>query len=180
VLQKRNNLRAELAGMEAEAKSIENEAAIAAETARATAEQELQRLRAELEKLRLECDVVLPAEAARLASESRARGDAAPLVENGKAAAEALRLVSLEWKAAGTHSREVYILQQLRSFVEAAVGRVSQTEVGDLRIVDGGDGQAYSAFVANFPAAVARVMAETARAVGVDVRALMGRREEAR
>ena len=180
VLQKRNNLRAELAGMEAEAKSIENEAAIAAETARATAEQELQRLRAELEKLRLECDVVLPAEAARLASESRARGDAAPLVENGKAAAEALRLVSLEWKAAGADSREVYLLQQLRLFVEAAVGRVAQTEIGDLRIVDGGDGQAYSAFVANFPAAVARVMAETARAVGVDVRALLGRREEAR
>src|SRR5688572_9424136 len=180
VLQKRNNLRAELAGMEAEAKSIENEAAIAAETARATAEQELQRLRAELEKLRLECDVVLPAEAARLASESRARGDAAPLVENGKAAAEALRLVSLEWRAAGENSREVYLLQQLRSFVEAAVGRVAQTEVGELRIVDGGDGQAYSAFVANFPAAVARVMAETARAVGLDVRSLLGQKEAGR
>ena len=48
-----------------------------------------------------ECDVVLPAEAARLAAEARARGEAAPLVENGKAAAEALRLVAAEWKAAG-------------------------------------------------------------------------------
>ena len=163
--------------MEAKAKSIENEAAIAAETARATAEQELQRLRAELEKLRLECDVVLPAEAARLASEARARGEAAPLVENGKAAAEALRLVSAEWKTAGKSGREVYLLQQLRSFVESAVARVAQTEVGELKIVDGGDGQAYAAFVANFPAAVARVMAETAQAVGVDVRALLGSKE---
>jgi flotillin len=161
--------------MEGEAKSIENEAAIAAETARSKAEQELQRLRAELEKLRLECDVVLPAEAARLASEARARGEAAPLIENGKAAAEALRLVSAEWKSAGKSGREVYLLQQLRSFVEAAVARVAQTEVGELNIVDGGDGQAYAAFVANFPAAVARVMAETAQAVGVDVRALLGK-----
>jgi flotillin len=166
--------------MEAQAKSIENEAAIAAETARSTAEQELQRLRGELEKLRLECDVVLPAAAARQAAESRARGEAAPLVENGRAAAEALKLVSAEWKAAGQIGREVYLLQQLRSFVEAAVARVSQTEVGELNIVDGGDGQAYAAFVANFPSAVARVMAETARAVGVDIRSLVGGKEVVR
>jgi hypothetical protein len=64
--------------------------------------------------------------------------------------------------------------------VEAAVARVAQTQVDELTIVDGGDGQAYAAFVANFPAAVARVMAETARAVGVDIRSLLGGREEAR
>jgi flotillin len=174
VLQKQNMLRAELARMEAQAKAIENEAAIAAETARASAEQELQRLRSELETIRLQCDVVLPAEAARQAAEARARGQAAPLVENGKAAAEALRAVAAEWKAAGQSGREVYLLQQLRTFVEAAVARVAQTEIGELNIVDGGDGQAYAAFVANFPAAVARVMAETARAVGVDVRTLLG------
>jgi flotillin len=180
VLQKRNVLRGEMARLEGQAKSIENEAAIAAETARAVAEQELQRLRSELEKLRLECDVVLPAEAARLAATSRARGEAAPLVENGIAAAEALKVVSAEWKAAGAKGREVYLLQQLRAFVEAAVARVTQTHVGELNIVDGGDGLAYAAFVANFPAAVARVMAETARAVGLDVRSLLGQKEAGR
>jgi flotillin len=174
VLQKQNMLRAEMARMEGQAKAIENEAAVAAETARASAEQELQRLRAELETARLQCDVVLPAEAERLAAEARARGQAAPVVENGKAAAEALRAVAAEWKAAGQSGREVYLLQQLRSFVEAAVARVAQTQVDELNIVDGGDGQAYAAFVANFPAAVARVMAETAHAVGVDVRTLLG------
>jgi flotillin len=180
VLQKKNLLRAELARMEAQAKSIENEAVIAAETARSTAEQELQRLRGEVEKLRLECDVVLPAAAARQAAQARARGEAAPLIENGRAAAEALKLVSAEWKAAGKNAREVYLLQQLRSFVEAAVARVSHTQVGELNIVDGGDGQAYASFVANFPAAVARVMSETARAVGLDIRALVGTKEVSR
>jgi hypothetical protein len=57
---------------------------------------------------------------------------------------------------------------------------VAQTQVGELNIVDGGDGQAYATFVANFPAAVARVMAETARAVGVDIESLLGRREAQR
>src|SRR4029450_3231486 len=63
----RHRLRRERAKMEPQAKSIETEAAIAAETARSTAEQELQRLRSDLERLRLECDVGLPAAAARLA-----------------------------------------------------------------------------------------------------------------
>ena len=93
------------------------------------------------------------------------------------AGARPLQAVAAEWKAAGQNGREVYLLQQLRTFVEAAVARVSQTEVGELNIVDGGDGQAYAAFVANFPAAVARVMAETAQAVGVDLAALVGRKE---
>jgi len=57
---------------------------------------------------------------------------------------------------------------------------VSQTEIGELNIVDGGDGQAYASFVANFPAAVARVMAETANAVGLDIRSLVGGKEVAR
>jgi flotillin len=180
VLQKQNVLRGEMAKMEAQAKSIENEAAVAAETARAAAEQELQRHRAELEKLRLECDVVLPAEAARMAEQARARGEAAPLIENGKAAAEALGLVSAEWVKAGPAGRDVYLLQQLRSFVDAAVGRVAQTEIDELSIVDGGDGKAYASFVANFPVAVARVMSETARAVGIDLEALLGHKESAR
>jgi len=180
VLQSRNSLRGELAKMEAQAKSIENEAAIAAETARAQAEQELQRLRAEVEKLRLECDVVLPADAARQSAEARARGDAAPVIEQGKAAAEALRAVAAEWQAAGALGRQVYLLQQLRPLVEAAVKRVHGTQVGELTIVDGGDGSSYAAFVANFPAAVARVMDQTARALGMDLETLLGRKEAGR
>ena len=64
---------------------------------RATAEnkQRFEGMRAELEKLRLHCDVVLPAEAQRKASEQKARALAAPTIENGKAAAEALKLVCL-------------------------------------------------------------------------------------
>lgn len=177
VMQKRNMLRAEVAKLEAKAKAIENEAEVAAETARSMAEQELQALRGDLEKLRLECDVVLPAEAQRIADEARARGAAAPVVENGKAAAEALRVVATEWQVAGKDGRDVYVLQQLRGFVEAAVERVAQTEVSELTIVDGGDGDAYGAFVASFPAAVARVMRETGQAMGINVAGLVGEEE---
>jgi flotillin len=86
-----------------------------------------------------------------------------------------LRLVAAEWQAAGGEGREVYVLQQLRAFVESAILRVQATEIGELAVVDGGDGDAYGAMVASFPTAVARVMAETGRALGVDIAALIGR-----
>jgi flotillin len=173
VLTKKNELRAELAKLEAEAKAVENEAAVSAETARAEAEQELQALRAELEKLRLECDVFLPAEAQRLASEADARGRAAPVVESGKATAEALRLVAHEWQAAGRDGRDLYVLQHLREFVEAAVARVTRAKVGELAVVDGGDGASFTGAVASFPAAVSEVLEQTGKALGIDMRELL-------
>ncbi len=173
VLTKRNELRAEMARLEAQAKSIENEAEVAAQTARAEAEQEMQKMRAELERLRLECDVFLPAEADRLASEADARGRAAPVIESGKASAEALRVVAHEWQAAGADGRDLYVLQHLRQFVESAVARVTRAKVEDLSVVDGGDGASFTGTIASFPAAVSQVLQETGRAMGVDMKALL-------
>jgi flotillin len=169
VLTKRNQLRAELANLEADAKSIENEAEVAAQTARSEAEQELQAMRADLERLRLECDVFLPAEAQRLASEAQARGAAAPVVERGRASAEALAMVAQAWQGAGREGRDLYVLQHLKEIVEAAVERVAGTKIADLQVVDGGDGRSFTGAVASFPAAVAEVLAQTGRAIGVDV-----------
>ena len=174
VAQKKNQVRAEMAKLEAEAKQVENEAAIASETERAVAEQELQSLRGELEKLRLQCDVILPAEAQRKANELKARGEAAPIVENGKAVAAALQLVSQEWAAAGDAGREVYLLQKLRVLVSVAAARVAKAEVGNLSVVAGGEEDALGAVAAMYPAAVARVLAELGTALGVDVAALLG------
>ncbi len=173
VLQKKNNFRAEMAKLEAEAKGIENEAAVAAETARAKAEQELQRLRAELAKLTLQVETVLPAEAAALASAARARGAAAPTVENGRATAEALGIVASEWAAAGSAGREVYVLQQLDSIVAAAVERVRLVDVSALEVVDGGDAESMSAVAGSFPHMVARVLQETSATLGIDVLSLI-------
>ncbi len=180
VLTKRNELRAELAKLEAEAKAVENEAVVAAETARSQSEQEMQALRTQLEKLRLECDVYLPAEAARLAAEADARAQAAPVVESGKASAEALRLVAEEWKVAGADGRDLYVLQHLREFVDAAVSRVTHAKIEELAVVDGGDSASFTGAVASFPAAVAEVLQETGRVVGVDMRGLMSRSSERR
>lgn len=169
VLTKRNELRAELAKLEGQAKGVENEAEVAAETARAQAEQELQAMRAELEKLRLQCDVFLPAEAQRLAAEAQARAEAAPVLESGSASAAALTAVAQEWQAAGREGRDLYVLQHLKEFVEASVARVSRTKIGELSVVDGGDGSSFTGAVASFPSAVSEVLKATGKAIGIDM-----------
>jgi flotillin len=173
ILTRQNEMRAEVAKLEAQAKQVENEAAVASETERAVAEQELQGLRAELEKLRLHCDVILPAEAQRKAAELRARGQAAPTIENGKAVAEALRLVAAEWKAAGDAGREVFVLKQLRELVAVAAARVAAAELGAVSVVASGDEDAFGAALAAYPAAVGRVLDELCRTLGVDIASLL-------
>jgi len=138
------------------------------------AEQKLQELRAKLEKLRLHNDVVLPAEAQRKAQELKAHGEAAPAIENGKAAAEALNVVSSEWAAAGTAARDVYLLQQLPALADAAGKRVARSEIGNIKLV-ASDASAYSTVLASYPAAVAAVLRETGDALGIDIGRLLKR-----
>ncbi len=172
VVQSKNIAAGEMATLDANAQEAENQAAMAVETARVKAEQHLQELRAQLEKLRLQCDVVLPAEANRKAEQLKARGQAAPAIENGKAVAEALRLVSAEWAAAGAAGRDVYVLQQLRHLATSASKRVAQSSVGSIKLV-AGDESAYSAVLASHPAAVVRVLQETGEALGIDISRLL-------
>ncbi len=172
VVEATNTTQAEMAELEARCLEAENQAEMAAETARARAEQQLQALRAELEKLRLHNDVVLPAEARRKAEELKARGEAAPAIENGKAAAEALRMVSEKWAAAGSAGRDVYVLQQLQRLAEAAADRVAKSEIGNIKLV-AGDDKAYSAVLSSYPAAVSAVLRETGEALGIDLERLL-------
>jgi flotillin len=172
VIEAKNNAQAEIAALEAHAQAVENQADMAVETERVKAEQRLQELRAELEKLRLHCDVVLPAEAERRARELRARGEAAPAVENGKASAEALKLVSAQWAQAGASARDVFVLQQLGEMASAAAARVANAEVGDIKLVAGTDA-AYATVLASHASAVGAVLRATAEAVGVDVGRLL-------
>jgi flotillin len=175
VVQAKNNADGEMATLAAEALQAENQAGMAIETARSKAEQRLQELRAELEKLRLHCDVVLPAEAQRKAAELRAAGEAAPAIENGKAAAEALKMVAEAWAGGGDAGREVYVLQQLQYLAQAAAERVANSDIGNIKLV-AGDEKALSTVLSSYPAAVGSVLRETGAALGIDIDKLLAPR----
>lgn len=173
VAQKRNELRALVGQLEGEAQAVEREAKVAAEQARAEAEQELQAVRKELEVKRLHCEVVLPAEAQRRAAELLAQGAAAQQREQGVAAAEAMRAMSEALASAGPQAREMFVLSQLDRLVGEVASRVKNLSVGEVQVVDGGDGRSLSAVAASYPAMVTTVFATLRDLMGVDVQSML-------
>ena len=173
IAQKRNQLRTVVGQLEGEAQSVEREAKVAAEQARAEAEQELQSLRKALETKRLTAEVVLPAEAQRQAAALVAEGDAAPRREQGAAAAQVIRDMAEALRAAGPQAREMFVLSQLDTLVGQVASKVQQVKIGQVQLVDGGDGQALPALSASFPQSVTAVLGTLKELTGLDVAALL-------
>ena len=175
ILQKANELRETKAKLEGHAQSVEREAEAAAKTARATAEQELQGVRASLEQKRLEADVIIPAEARREAKAILAVGDAAPTAENGSAQVQVLQMMTEAWKAMGPQAREIYVIQHLEDIVGTVVKNLDSVNVGEVHVLDQGDGSGLSSYAATYPNMVAHVLAELSSSTGVNIPEILNR-----
>ncbi len=173
ILKAQNELRRIRAELDAKARVEEEKAAAAAQQARAEAEQELQEIRAQLENLRLQADVVLPAQARQTAQTYKARGDAATIAENGKAMANLLQQMSEAWISMGDDARDIFLIQQLENILKLVVERVNKLQVGEVHMVDSGQGNALPNYVAAYPATVAQVLRELKETTGVDVPSIL-------
>jgi flotillin len=152
----------------------ESEGQVAAQVAQVTAEIERQKARALQVKRKLDADVVQVAEASRRAMEEEARGQAAMLVERGKAEAEALRRVFEAFTVAGEGARDVLALQQVIPLLTQVSGAGRKLVVQKVSVLppstgNGGD------FARSAIAATEQIKA----AVGVDLTAIARRLEKA-
>jgi flotillin len=173
ILSKGNQRDEVKAGLDGEAQAVEREAVVAAKTARAQAEQELQKLRAQLQQKRLQADVVIPAEFHRQAQAILAKGDAASTVEDGKAMVEVLRTTAEAWNAMGPHAREIYVIQHLEEIVETVVRSMQNIDIGEVHVLDPGDGSGLSSYAAAYPQTIAAVLRALRDTTGVDVPAIL-------
>ncbi len=173
ILSKRNELAKVRAELDGEAMAVEREAEAAARTARAHAEQELQRIRAVLEQKRLQADVVIPAEARRQAEFTRAKGDAAPTIENGRALIEVLEATTHAWTVMGDNAKEIYVIQHLEEIIGTVLDHMDKIEVAEVNVLDRGDGSAMSAYASAYPQAVAAVLRALRETVGIDITAVL-------
>lgn len=173
ILSKRNELAKVRAELDGEAMAVEREAEAAARTARAQAEQELQRIRAVLEQKRLQADVVIPAEARRQAEIARAKGDAAPTIENGRALMEVLEATTHAWNVMGDNAKEIYVIQHLEEIIGTVLDNMDKIDVGEVNVLDRGDGSALAAYAAAYPQTVAAVLRALRETVGIDIPAVL-------
>jgi flotillin len=176
IKQAENQLRGTIAEIEARAKAAEERAAQGALAARARAEQTLQEIRTKLEQLRLMADVVLPAEAQRKAAAMKARADAAPVAADGEAMAEALRMLTEAWISAGADAKEIFLIQQLETIIRTVSDEVRAIEVGEIILLDNGDGRALANQLAARPAAVAAILHELRNTIGIDITGVLAGR----
>ncbi|MCB9643718.1 MAG: flotillin family protein [Myxococcales bacterium] len=173
VARRRNELRQLKAELEAKAKAEEEKTIAAAKEARAKAEQDLQQIRSQLEALRLQADKVIPAEATRQAREMQAKATAAPIEENGKALAKALDQISTSWSQAGPQARDIFLIQQLEKILGIVVNTVNDMQVGQVHLIDNGDGKAIPNYVQSFPSTVAAIMHSLYDSIGIDIPSIL-------
>jgi flotillin len=118
----------------------EAEAAIASEVARTQADRAVQQERIKQVLQQLQADVVAPAEADCKRAIAQAQGNAARIIEDGKAQAEGTRELAESWKAAGPHAREIFLLQKLETLLKTLSATVPPLTVQNVTVIDGSQG----------------------------------------
>lgn len=169
VAQKRNQLRSIVGELEGQAQSVERESVVFAEQARAEAEQELQEVRKQSETTRLQVEVVLPAEAQKVATELVAQGESAGRREQGAATAQVMHEMAEAIAAVGPKARELFMLSQLDTLVAQAAQQLKNLSVKEIHLVDPGDGRTLPLLSASYPSAVAALLGSLKDVTGIDV-----------
>ena len=166
---KQNELRQIKAEVEAEARAEEVRAEAAGQQARAEAELELQKVRGQLEQLRLEAEVTIPADVEAQVRELMAAGQAAPIAADGEAMSRSLDEVATAWKESGGRAMDMFVLQHLEQiFAEVAVA-AGRIKVGEVNLIDGGDGKTLPAYAAAYPATMGALLDQVTKTLGIDI-----------
>ena len=128
-----------------EAMIQESRGQVLAQIAQVKAEIERQKARALQVERQLQADVINPFDAERRSLEEQARGQAAKIVELGKADAEALKRLVEEYKKAGPSAREVLALQQMMPMIGEIAGANQVMKIKRLSVLPtGGDGESFA------------------------------------
>lgn len=144
----------------------EVEAVVGAEVARVQAEVAVQTERIKQVENQLQADVVAPAEAQCKQAIAKARGDAARIVEDGKAQAAGTQRLAQSWKAAGTSAREIFLFQKLEPLLKTMAAGVPEVEVQNLTVIDAHNGSNVTK--------MASFLEQLRQATGVDVARVVG------
>ncbi len=168
IIDAENRLQVRKANLAAEANRAEARAKVATDIARVEEGQKLEERRVEMNKKKYEADVIVPAQADKQAKELKAIGEAARIVENGKAMAEAVKLMRQEWEKGDT--RELFLIQQLPDILDKVTRVVSENlSVDKVTIVDSGDGHGVPTYVRGVAGSIVAIFEEIKNATGLDV-----------
>ena len=146
-----------------EARIAEEIGRVKSQIARVESAIEAAEARVEQERLRLQADVVEPARADAEARIAEARGQAAKILEDGRATVQVLEEMIAVWQEAGPDARDIFLMQKLQVLAAAMADTISEINVDRITMLPGGDDNGSTARQA------ARLVEELKGAVGVDL-----------
>ena len=173
IAEAQNRLRVRKAELDREAQIVERTALVKAQEAEVEAQKALESRRVEREKLRLQADVVEPANAERAAAKVKAEGDAAPILERGRASAEALRMLYEEVKKGGDNAFAVLLAEKLPQLLETSVEAVKGVDIDRVVVLDSGGGEGVSNAVNQRVHGALGTVEAISAAVGVDIQEIL-------
>jgi flotillin len=143
----------------------EVESVVGSEVAKTQAEVAVQTERIKQVEQQLQADVVAPAEAECKRAIAKAKGDAARIVEDGKAQAIGTQRLAESWKAAGPSAREIFLFQKLEVLLKMMASSVPDVEVQNVTVIDAKSG--------NNTTKMASFLEQLRQTTGVDVAELV-------
>ena len=172
-----NRLRVTKAELEVTSNQAEAAATVAGDIAKAEHENTLEKVRIDLNTKRYQADVVVPAAAAKEASELSAQGEAAKILEDGKATADAVKLMREQWDQGNT--KELFLIQLFPEIVDKVSQVVAENlHIEKLTVVDSGNGNGIPQLVKGLTGSVVSIIEEIKTATGLDIPDLLSRKTE--
>ena len=163
-----NKLKVRKADLAAESNSAEARAKVAGDIARTEVEQKFEEQRVVVNKRKYEADVIVPAKAEKEAKELKAIGEAARIAEDGKATAEAVRVLREQWEKEDT--RELFLIQQLPDILDKVTKVLADNlSIEKVTIVDSGNGHGMPAYVKGVTGSIIAIFEEIKNATGLDI-----------
>lgn len=163
-----NGLRVKRAELAARSNSVESRAEVAGDIARVEEEEKLEARRVEMNKKKYEAEVIVPAMAEKEALTLKAVGDASRISENGRATAEAVRVLREQWEKEET--RELFLIQQLPDILDKVTRVISENlAIEKVTVLDNGDGGGMPAYIKGVTGSIVAVMEQIKSATGLDI-----------
>jgi len=169
IAEARNTLRVRQAQLDQQAETAEKVARVNADSAETEARTLLEEKRIAMERTRLQADVVQPAEAAREAAEAKAKADAAPIIENGRAQAQVLEMLYQQIQQGGEAGLQVFLAEKLPALLGIAVDAMKDVRIDRLTVVEGGSGEGVANAATQKVNASLRALEQVAGAMGLDL-----------
>ncbi len=174
-----NELRILKAQLAARAQAEEARIDVAANVAEARAKQELAMEEIKLAEKRQRAEVVVAAEADRLAKEEIAKGNAARILEDGQAEVEVLRQKLGLWQEAGTDAERLFLIQMLPDILRQVVNTVDNLQIDRLTVVDSGQGSGVPSVFNQIAGSTPALLESLKASTGIDIAGMLSRASEA-